>query len=41
MLRIAPGVEAHTHEYVQTGQEDTKFGFLWPPVRHWKQESEC
>ncbi|MGI6555209.1 MAG: diaminopimelate decarboxylase [Bacillota bacterium] len=27
MLRIAPGVEAHTHEYVQTGQEDTKFGF--------------
>ena len=22
-----PGVEAHTHEFVRTGQEDTKFGF--------------
>lgn len=27
ILRIAPGVEAHTHEYCQTGQEDSKFGF--------------
>ncbi len=27
MLRLAPGVEAHTHEYCQTGQEDSKFGF--------------
>src|SRR5688572_2335002 len=27
MLRVTPGVEAHTHEYVMTGQEDTKFGF--------------
>ncbi|WP_227940025.1 diaminopimelate decarboxylase [Alkalihalobacillus deserti] len=27
LLRIAPGVEAHTHEYISTGQEDTKFGF--------------
>jgi diaminopimelate decarboxylase len=26
-LRITPGVEAHTHEYVATGQEDQKFGF--------------
>ena len=26
-LRITPGVEAHTHEYVRTGQEDSKFGF--------------
>ncbi len=26
-LRIAPGVEADTHEYVRTGCEDTKFGF--------------
>ena len=23
---MTPGVEAHTHEYVRTGQEDTKFG---------------
>ena len=27
MVRVTPGVEAHTHEYVRTGQEDTKFGF--------------
>lgn len=26
-LRITPGVEAHTHEYVSTGQNDSKFGF--------------
>lgn len=26
-LRITPGIEAHTHEYVRTGQEDSKFGF--------------
>ncbi|MEE9416811.1 MAG: diaminopimelate decarboxylase [Acidimicrobiales bacterium] len=27
MLRITPGVEAHTHEFVSTGQDDSKFGF--------------
>lgn len=27
LLRVAPGIEAHTHEYVNTGQEDSKFGF--------------
>ncbi|MCO6541963.1 MAG: diaminopimelate decarboxylase [Lactobacillus sp.] len=27
MLRITPGVTAHTHQYDQTGQEDSKFGF--------------
>ena len=27
IVRITPGVEAHTHEFVQTGQEDSKFGF--------------
>jgi diaminopimelate decarboxylase len=27
LARITPGVEAHTHEFVQTGQEDSKFGF--------------
>jgi diaminopimelate decarboxylase len=26
-IRVTPGVEAHTHEYVSTGQEDQKFGF--------------
>jgi diaminopimelate decarboxylase len=27
LLRLTPGVEAHTHEYVATGHDDTKFGF--------------
>lgn len=27
LLRIAPGVEAHTHSYITTGQIDSKFGF--------------
>ncbi|WP_050615611.1 diaminopimelate decarboxylase [Bacillus testis] len=27
LLRVAPGVEAHTHDYIVTGQEDSKFGF--------------
>ncbi|MDA3128627.1 diaminopimelate decarboxylase [Aliibacillus thermotolerans] len=27
LLRITPGIEAHTHEYIATGQEDSKFGF--------------
>jgi diaminopimelate decarboxylase len=26
LFRITPGVEAHTHKYIQTGQEDSKFG---------------
>lgn len=27
MMRITPGVEADTHEYIRTGCEDSKFGF--------------
>lgn len=27
LLRIIPGIEAHTHEYIKTGQIDSKFGF--------------
>ncbi len=27
LLRITPGIEAHTHSYVRTGQNDSKFGF--------------
>lgn len=27
LLRTTPGVEAHTHQYIATGQEDSKFGF--------------
>lgn len=26
-LRFTPGIECHTHEYIQTGQLDSKFGF--------------
>jgi len=26
LLRVTPGVEAHTHDYIVTGQEDSKFG---------------
>lgn len=27
LARITPGVEVHTHEFVRTGQNDSKFGF--------------
>lgn len=27
LIRVTPGVEAHTHEYISTGQVDSKFGF--------------
>ncbi|CAN5458229.1 diaminopimelate decarboxylase [soil metagenome] len=27
LLRITPGIKASTHSYIQTGQEDSKFGF--------------
>ncbi len=27
LLRITPGIEAHTHDYIKTGQLDSKFGF--------------
>lgn len=26
-LRVTPGVEAHTHAFIRTGHDDTKFGF--------------
>ena len=27
MLRIKPGIDAHTHDFIKTGQIDSKFGF--------------
>ena len=27
MLRIKPGIDAHTHDFIKTGQNDCKFGF--------------
>ncbi|OPX83828.1 MAG: Diaminopimelate decarboxylase [Pelotomaculum sp. PtaB.Bin104] len=28
ILRVTPGIEAHTHEYIKTGQIDSKFGLV-------------
>jgi len=27
LIRVTPGVQAHTHEYISTGSTDSKFGF--------------
>ena len=27
LIRITPGIEAHTHEFISTGRDDSKFGF--------------
>ena len=27
LLRVTPGIECHTHDYIKTGQTDSKFGF--------------
>lgn len=27
LLRLSPGIEAHTHDFIKTGQIDSKFGF--------------
>lgn len=27
MIRVSPGIEAHTHEFIKTGKIDSKFGF--------------
>ena len=27
LIRVTPGIEADTHSFIQTGQEDSKFGF--------------
>lgn len=31
-LRLTPGIEAHTHEFIRTGQVDSKFGFGEPEL---------
>lgn len=30
LVRVTPGVEAHTHEFIETGTDDSKFGFGLP-----------
>ncbi len=32
LLRIAPGIECHTHEYIKTGGQTSKFGFAMSDV---------
>src|SRR5699024_12391899 len=27
LLRVTPGIESETHQYIMTGNEDSKFGF--------------
>lgn len=27
LVRVTPGIHAHTHDYIATGQDDSKFGF--------------
>ncbi len=42
MLRIKPGIEAHTHEYIKTGQIDSKFGLSFDEALPLiKQISDC
>ena len=36
LLRITPGVEAHTHEAISTAHEDVKFGFSIASGASWK-----
>ncbi len=32
LLRIAPGIECHTHDYIKTGGQTSKFGFAMPDI---------
>lgn len=41
MLRVTPGVEAHTHEYIKTGQIDSKFGFTVPNGQAREAARQC
>ena len=46
LLRMRPGVKPHTHQFIQTGQEDSKFGLgleekdTWEAIRIALQEKE-
>ena len=45
-LRITPGIEAHTHQYIKTGQIDSKFGFtvengdLWACLKRFNEYTQ-
>lgn len=36
LLRLTPGIEAHTHEFIATAHEDVKFGFSIASGSAWK-----
>ncbi len=44
LLRITPGIEAHTHEFIATAHEDVKFGFsiasgsAWKAIEHVEEQ---
>jgi diaminopimelate decarboxylase len=38
LLRVTPGIQPSTHSYIQTGQEDSKFGFGSADVRRAVEE---
>ena len=40
LLRLTPGVEAHTHESISTAHEDVKFGFSIASEAAWKAVEE-
>jgi diaminopimelate decarboxylase len=40
LLRVTPGIKPSTHSYIQTGQEDSKFGFGLDDVARAVAESE-
>ena len=37
LIRVTPGVEAHTHEYITTGQDDSKFDLAFQTVKQCRQ----
>ncbi|CCQ24618.1 Diaminopimelate decarboxylase [Listeria monocytogenes N53-1] len=39
LIRVTPGIEAHTHDYILTGQDDSKFGFGMDKLK--KQLNKC
>ena len=39
-LRLTPGIEAHTHEFIATAHEDVKFGFSIASGAAWKAVQE-
>ena len=36
-LRLTPGIEAHTHEYIKTGQIDSNLDLLQLEKQLWRQ----